>query len=597
MGRKKPLIVVLSRNYSTGLCVIRSLGSVGYTVDLIASAKKKDASKVVSCCKYVRNSVEIVSNKVNGNGEKQLIEALLSYAGSCKEKPILLPTDDYTTSVMDLHRNVLDDIFVMPKIVGGGQGSLKHYMDKSVQGEFARSVGLLTPKEWVISLREESVSIPENMVYPCFCKPLESSLGYKQEMARCDNKQKLEEHLYKLKHSFSNRSVLVQEYLEIDEEIDLEGVCLDQKIILPGIIWKRIVAKYDRGVPLAGQTFPTNVLGDFEQKIKAFLQKFHYFGMFDLGLNIVGNEIYFNELNMRSGGTNYVYFKSGVNLPEIFVKESLGISHHQREENFREFGLTYLYEDVAWDDYLHDYLDKAELDDCMKNADITFMNDETDPEPFIVFMENAKKREAAKLRKQELMDTIMEATGWTKERITQNVKEVRRGCGATLKDYVRFSLWKYHSIDEQIAKYTQLSEQRERIRQLRKECISVTVAATGWESDYAKKHIADARQRLNISYKDYMKLELWKYDDSEEQKLAYEKLLKRRERIKKQKEDCIMNAMEITSWDYESAKAQIRDARKRLGITYKDYQRYKFCLIPIEKQKKYYEEILSQKKK
>ena len=46
--KKKPLIVVLSRNYSTGLSVIRSLGTAGYTVDLIASAVKEGKSVVAS---------------------------------------------------------------------------------------------------------------------------------------------------------------------------------------------------------------------------------------------------------------------------------------------------------------------------------------------------------------------------------------------------------------------------------------------------------------------------------------------------------------------------------------------------------------------
>ena len=60
MNRKKPLVVVLSRNYSTGLSVIRSLGSVGYTVDLIASANKEGRSNWIASSKYVNRFVEII---------------------------------------------------------------------------------------------------------------------------------------------------------------------------------------------------------------------------------------------------------------------------------------------------------------------------------------------------------------------------------------------------------------------------------------------------------------------------------------------------------------------------------------------------------
>lgn len=595
MIEKKPLIVVLSRNYSTGLCVIRSLGSKGYPVDLIASAKKKGASKVVSCSKYVRNSIEIVSAKVNGGGDAQLLDALLSYAGCCAEKPILLPTDDYTTSVMDLNRDKLQDIFIMPEIVGGGAGSLKHHMDKSVQGEIARSVGILTPKEWVISLKEDSIQIPADMIYPCYCKPLESSLGYKQEMARCDSSASLETHLYKLKDTFENRSVLVQEFLEIDEEIDLEGVCLDQKIILPGIIWKEIVAKYDKGVPLAGKTFPLDVLGGFQEKIVSMLQKYHYTGMFDLGFNIVNNRIYFNELNMRSGGTNYVYYKSGVNLPEIFVKEVLGIDHEPEEAAFKEFGLTYLYENVAWDDYLHDYLDEKDLTYWSQNADILFMHDDIDVEPERVFIENVQKRKENKLRRAMLIGQIAEGAGWDIDTAKRNFAEAKRSYGVSLKDYVKFELWKYDDPDEQEREYQRLLERRERIREQRAQCIAKTMQATGWEETFAKQKINETRKILGVSYKDYAKAELWKYDDFDEQRSVYQKLLEKRERIKKQKEDCILNAMELASWERDFAIEQIKDARARLGISFKDYQRYQLCLVPIDEQKVYYERMLSQK--
>ena len=64
MKNNKPLVIVLSRNYSTGLGVIRSLGKAGYTVDLIASTKKKGSSRIASCSKYVRQSVEVICPEI-----------------------------------------------------------------------------------------------------------------------------------------------------------------------------------------------------------------------------------------------------------------------------------------------------------------------------------------------------------------------------------------------------------------------------------------------------------------------------------------------------------------------------------------------------
>ena len=328
MENNKPLIVVLSRNYSTGLSVIRSLGIAGYTVDLIASANKEGQSSAIGSSRYINNYIEVLADKVKADGDDELLAELLKYKEMYDNKPVLFPTDDYTTSVMDLNRGVLDDIFIMPKVAGGAAGDLKHLMDKSVQSRVAAEAGINVPAEWVISLRDKEIQIPEDVVYPCYCKPLESSLGYKQEMAVCRNRSELLSHLSVLRGKYSDRSFLVQEYLEIDEEIDLEGVCLDQEIILPAIIWKRIVAQYDNGVPLAGKTYPADELGEILDKVINMLKTFHYYGMFDLGLNIVNGRIYFNEINMRSGGTNFVYFRSGVNLPDIFVKGITGQSRN-----------------------------------------------------------------------------------------------------------------------------------------------------------------------------------------------------------------------------------------------------------------------------
>ena len=136
------LVVVLSRNYSTGLSVVRSLGSAGYTVDLVASAFRRDRSELVACSKYVRDSVEVVSKKVKDGDDLKLLDALLAYAGRYDHKPVLFPTDDYTTSIMDLNKSLLEDIFIMPEIIGGGDGSMTRSMDKRVQSDLAKKAGL-----------------------------------------------------------------------------------------------------------------------------------------------------------------------------------------------------------------------------------------------------------------------------------------------------------------------------------------------------------------------------------------------------------------------------------------------------------------------
>ena len=67
---------MLSRNYSTGLGVIRSLGAAGYPVELIASTRKKGSSVIASGSKYVRRTTEVLTPNIQGDSGSGLLAAL-----------------------------------------------------------------------------------------------------------------------------------------------------------------------------------------------------------------------------------------------------------------------------------------------------------------------------------------------------------------------------------------------------------------------------------------------------------------------------------------------------------------------------------------
>ena len=420
---KKPLVVVVSRVYSTGLGVIRSLGAAGYTVDLVASAYKEGMSKIAASSKYVRNYVEVVSRKVKNGNDMDLLEELYKYADE-KEKPVLFPTDDYTTAIVDMNSESLSKYFIMPHIVEGKEGSLTNCMDKTVQGELARKAGLLTPLEWVFNLEEE-ITIPTEMIYPCFCKPIESVTGYKREMAVCSSEEELLVHLNKLKKKFAHRSVLVQEFLEIDNEIDLSGVCFDQEIIIPAIIKKTNVAQYEKGVTLAGKVVPFEELGDIQEKIVRMMKDFHYVGMFDMELNLVGDKIYFNEVNFRSGGPNYSYLKSGVNLPALFVKGVSGEKYLEDEKSVDSYGKSFIYEKVAWEDYIQGFMTKTELKKCISDADIMLLCDDDDPMPGNLFMNDIKKNAEKRRLKIRAKSVKRSMTRWIRINLFPTLRKIK----------------------------------------------------------------------------------------------------------------------------------------------------------------------------
>ena len=74
MNKNKPLVVVMSRNYSTGLSIIRSLGIEGYPVDLIASANRTGQSATIAGSKYINNYVEVIAKKVELDRDEALLK-------------------------------------------------------------------------------------------------------------------------------------------------------------------------------------------------------------------------------------------------------------------------------------------------------------------------------------------------------------------------------------------------------------------------------------------------------------------------------------------------------------------------------------------
>lgn len=388
MKGKKKLVVVLSRYYSTGLSIVRSLGEAGYAIELVVSSYKKGCNAPLLHSRYVRKYTEVVEKTVKESGydSPKILEALLQYKGAQSEKPVLFPTDDYSVAVIDRNRSQLEEIFIMPTIVGGGDGCILEKSDKVHQSDMARQAGLLTPLEWIIPLEDKHIPIPKDMVYPCFVKPLASISGYKKEMAQCKDKKALRKHLKELRKHNKNRSVLVQEYLKIEQEIDFSGVCLDQEIIIPAIVKKLNVAKYEKGVTMAGKILPVDSLGELMENIKAMLRLYHYVGMFDMELNVVDGKVYFNEVNLRCGGPNFSYFMSGVNLPALFVGEALGRGHTPEQEQVTQLGKTFLYEKVAYEDYIHGFMTKQGLKDRVASADMTLITSfHKDPAPEFYF--------------------------------------------------------------------------------------------------------------------------------------------------------------------------------------------------------------------
>ena len=394
------LVVVLSRESLTGLSIVRSLGQAGFDVDYVSSEPVEGHSKIVASSKYVRKTTELVRKQARTLSldgtihDDDLLAALMAYATDQHERRFLFPVGDDAVAFMDANKKTLGTLFSMPHLGVAAPFDFLHAMDKEVQGDLAAAAGLAVPRQWRISLRDDSPVIPKDIEYPVFVKPATSISGWKIEMARCDDRSHLKKHLLWLRKSQADRDVLVQGFLDIDEEICLSGVCFGDQVIIPAVVRKLRVGTHAKGATITGQLAPTSVLGDALAKVEALMRSFCFFGMFDMELHVVGDVAYFGEVNLRAGGPNYAYLLGGANVPAACVSGVLaGAGETPREVADADaafgpldvdpgyFDRTFVVDNVAWDEYISNHISKSELKHVIGTADDRLLCRDDDAAP------------------------------------------------------------------------------------------------------------------------------------------------------------------------------------------------------------------------
>ena len=204
---------------------------------------------------------------------------------------------------------------------------------------------------------------------------------------------------------------------------------------------------------------------------------------------------------------------------------------------------------------------------------------------FSFFKKKTKNENSSAVKqtpKNEAVQAVMEKTGWSYKHTIDEIEKARARTGMSYKDYNRYG---FYDIPEnmQIGEYRHIQNRKIIRKELMQKCIDSAADYNGWESDFAEKQVKEARKRLGISYKDYLEYKFYELSENEQtekyneimKKRALEKVENDRESRKK-REKIIAEVMEATGWTHDFAQAEIKEARKRTGCTYNEYNMYKF---------------------
>ena len=379
MSRRK--VVIIGHGYTSRLGVIRSLGAVGCEITVIVQAfhgrlgrwLRFDGGTPIDCCsQYVDRVLWCPAES-----ETAMVRLLLDQCTDPQQKVVIIPDSDFATVVIDRHAAELSAHFLFPQ-VPGCPGGVEHWMDKAAQKALAGEVGLPVAEAVALAARPDA-ALPAGIPYPCFVKPVETIRGGKT-FRRCDDEAALRQALGEIA-GHGAAQVLVERYMPIGTEYAVVGFSDGKgEVCIPAVIEFTEAGQRHFGIARTGRVLPPDGFSALLEQFGAFVRRTGFVGLFDIDFYESDGTLYFNELNLRFGGSGYAVTRMGVNLPALFVRTLCGDPTGEMDRVVRGTA-TFVNERMCIDDWSFYYLTEAECRDRIASADIRFVADADDPGP------------------------------------------------------------------------------------------------------------------------------------------------------------------------------------------------------------------------
>lgn len=383
---KKQRVIIIGRNYTSRLGMIRAIGDGGYDIQVIKTCRTIPYNPTTGM------DIDGYSKYVNGYhfalepNRQHLVSVIKSLALRNGEKAFIIPVDDYAASTIDEYLEDLKEFFSLPHS-NFTAGNITKLMDKDVQKKLAQAIGLNVAHGWRIDVKDGQYTIPNDIKYPCFPKPEISFMGNKSCMQKCTNKTELQSAINSVITKNPNCPFLIEEYIEIEKEYAALGFSDGKRVFIPAMIQLlQDGSGPHKGVTLQGEILPPTDFQRFFDKVSNILTKNNFVGLFDIDSFESKGELYFNELNLRFGASGYAITASGINLPMMLLNflSSGQIAEHKLISKNQRF----VNEKVAIEDYYGGYISTKDYKEYLFKSDIRFIQSDKDPEPYRKFTES-----------------------------------------------------------------------------------------------------------------------------------------------------------------------------------------------------------------
>lgn len=380
----KQKVVVIGHSYSSRLGIIRSVAQIGSEITVIVMTGFKRDGKTINDKKPIDCYSKYVSHVYYclRTDKERLIQILLNHCTDSHQKVVLIPDSDDTVVAIDNHQEQLKEFFLFPHILHQS-GKIEYWMDKTHQKELAKEVGLnVADLQQVIEIKDGQYTIPSNLNYPCFSKPLSTINGGKGGMKRCNNEGELADALDDIiiQYKIRDVKVLIEDYKEIEQEYALLGFSNGKEVDIPAILSFLSVSKYNNGIARQGVVMPIDGFEELVDKFRQYVLSIGFVGVFDIDFYKSNDVFHFCEINLRFGGSGYAVTKMGVNLPAMMVKYLTGEPIEDMNKPILGTAI-YANDRMCMDDWYHGHISKKEYHRIIECSDICFVADENDSLP------------------------------------------------------------------------------------------------------------------------------------------------------------------------------------------------------------------------
>lgn len=369
--------VVIGTDNHNSLGVIRSLGENDVLVNLIVITENISKKASIEYSKYVDKSYRIK------DADTELIPTLLEITKDDLDyKSIVFTTSDTVAKIVDDNKDILERTCIIPKI-NSEDKRLSQLLDKSYANKIAKEAGLEVPSSKIVNLKENNLDIISILKYPCIVKPVRSLEGQKSDIRKLTNEEELVLYLETLEKDYEN--VLIQEYIDgVDSRmIGLVGfVTQSGEVFITGIMDKLREYPLNTGSTSYG-AFSINKFNLEINKVKQFIKRTKYQGIFDFDFKYSDGKAYFIEMNFRNGALSYASTAAGVNIIYMWYLDACGYNISKMKSYVdRDFKFM-----LEVRDFRHIFRGNMGLISWLKDlfhTDIFLVWDKTDVKPFIM---------------------------------------------------------------------------------------------------------------------------------------------------------------------------------------------------------------------